>query len=125
VAARRYRFTPCSGAIADQIAERIQILAAISHDLQTPITRMRLRTIFWRTLVQRKSFRATCRKCRRSANRVFPGAGTRPRREQLFQTDLYALSTASSVTIRTPENICGLSGTRDNDPHTPAALPAS
>jgi methyl-accepting chemotaxis protein len=32
--------------IAEQVAERIQILAAISHDLQTPITRMRLRTDF-------------------------------------------------------------------------------
>jgi signal transduction histidine kinase len=29
--------------IADQLAERMQILAAVSHDLQTPITRMRLR----------------------------------------------------------------------------------
>ena len=32
--------------IAEQVAERIQILAAISHDLQTPITRMRLRAEF-------------------------------------------------------------------------------
>jgi signal transduction histidine kinase len=32
--------------IAEQVAERIQILAAISHDLQTPITRMRLRADF-------------------------------------------------------------------------------
>jgi signal transduction histidine kinase len=32
--------------IAEQVAERIQILAAISHDLQTPISRMRLRTDF-------------------------------------------------------------------------------
>ncbi len=30
--------------ITDYVAERIQILAAVSHDLQTPITRMRLRT---------------------------------------------------------------------------------
>jgi signal transduction histidine kinase len=30
--------------IADHIAERVHILAAISHDLQSPITRMRLRT---------------------------------------------------------------------------------
>src|SRR5262249_30716530 len=29
--------------IADHLAERTQILAAISHDLQSPITRMRLR----------------------------------------------------------------------------------
>ncbi len=32
--------------IAEQVAERVQILAAISHDLQTPITRMRLRADF-------------------------------------------------------------------------------
>ncbi len=30
--------------IEDHLAERVQILASISHDLQTPITRMRLRT---------------------------------------------------------------------------------
>jgi len=29
--------------VADHLAERVQILAAVSHDLQTPITRMRLR----------------------------------------------------------------------------------
>ena len=30
--------------IADHVAERVRFLAAISHDLQSPITRMRLRT---------------------------------------------------------------------------------
>jgi signal transduction histidine kinase len=32
--------------IAEQVAERIQMMAAIAHDLQTPITRMRLRADF-------------------------------------------------------------------------------
>jgi signal transduction histidine kinase len=36
-------FNAMQGRIAGYLAERIQILAAISHDLQTPITRMRLR----------------------------------------------------------------------------------
>ena len=37
-------FNAMQGRISDYLAERVQILAAISHDLQTPITRMRLRT---------------------------------------------------------------------------------
>lgn len=36
-------FNAMQDRIAGYIAERVQILAAISHDLQTPITRMRLR----------------------------------------------------------------------------------
>ncbi|WP_075293119.1 ATP-binding protein [Pararhizobium arenae] len=36
-------FNAMRGRIADYLEERVQILAAISHDLQTPITRMRLR----------------------------------------------------------------------------------
>ncbi len=39
----RVRSTPCVARIAAHVAERMQILAAISHDLQTPITRMKLR----------------------------------------------------------------------------------
>ncbi|MBS0451422.1 MAG: HAMP domain-containing protein [Proteobacteria bacterium] len=39
-------FNAMQGRISDYLAERVQILAAISHDLQTPITRMRLRTEF-------------------------------------------------------------------------------
>ncbi|MGN8554803.1 UNVERIFIED_CONTAM: ATP-binding protein, partial [Microbacterium sp. SLM126] len=36
-------FNAMRGRIAHFVAERVQILAAISHDLQTPITRMKLR----------------------------------------------------------------------------------
>ncbi len=36
-------FNAMQGRIAQYMAERVQILAAISHDLQTPITRMRVR----------------------------------------------------------------------------------
>ena len=37
-------FNAMQGRIAGYLSDRVQILAAISHDLQTPITRMRLRT---------------------------------------------------------------------------------
>jgi signal transduction histidine kinase len=37
-------FNAMQARIAANVAERMQILAAVSHDLQTPITRMRLRT---------------------------------------------------------------------------------
>lgn len=36
-------FNALQGRIADYLKERMQLLAAISHDLQTPITRMKLR----------------------------------------------------------------------------------
>lgn len=36
-------FNAMQARIEDQLTERLQLLAAISHDLQTPITRMRLR----------------------------------------------------------------------------------
>lgn len=39
--------------IAEYLAERMQILAAVSHDLQTPITRMRLRADLLDNAVQR------------------------------------------------------------------------
>jgi len=44
VAQAAHAFNAMQGRISDYLAERVQILAAISHDLQTPITRMRLRT---------------------------------------------------------------------------------
>ncbi|MGV2861229.1 ATP-binding protein, partial [Achromobacter sp. AGC39] len=39
-------FNAMQARIAAHVAERMQILGAISHDLQTPITRMKLRTEF-------------------------------------------------------------------------------
>jgi signal transduction histidine kinase len=44
VARAAVAFNAMQRRIADQFAERVRILAAISHDLQSPITRMRLRT---------------------------------------------------------------------------------
>lgn len=44
--------------IDNYLAERMQILAAIAHDLQTPITRMRLRTEFMDDEVQQKKMQA-------------------------------------------------------------------
>jgi signal transduction histidine kinase len=43
--------------IAGYMAERVEILAAISHDLQTPITRMRLRTDLMDNAHDRDKFR--------------------------------------------------------------------
>lgn len=43
--------------IAGYMAERVEILAAISHDLQTPITRLRLRTDLMENEIDREKFR--------------------------------------------------------------------
>jgi len=44
VASAARAFNAMQQRIGQQLAERLQLLAAISHDLQTPITRLRLRT---------------------------------------------------------------------------------
>ncbi len=46
-------FNAMQARIAEYLAERVQILAAVSHDLQTPITRMRLRADLMEDDVQR------------------------------------------------------------------------
>ena len=43
--------------IAEYLKERMQILAAISHDLQTPITRMKLRAEFMEDCAEREGNR--------------------------------------------------------------------
>jgi signal transduction histidine kinase len=47
-------FNAMQSRIAEYLTERMQILAAISHDLQTPITRMRLRTDLMDDCAQRE-----------------------------------------------------------------------
>lgn len=50
-------FNAMQARIAGYLAERVQILAAISHDLQTPITRMRLRVdLMERSEIQEKFY---------------------------------------------------------------------
>ena len=47
--------------IATYMTERMQILAAISHDLQTPITRMRLRVDVMDDDARARSCNRTCK----------------------------------------------------------------
>lgn len=54
VARAAIAFNAMQRRIAAYLAERIQILAAVSHDLQTPITRMRLRADLIDNSVQRE-----------------------------------------------------------------------
>jgi signal transduction histidine kinase len=56
VARAAVAFNSMQRRITDYLAERIQILAAVSHDLQTPITRMRLRADLMDDSVQKEKF---------------------------------------------------------------------
>jgi signal transduction histidine kinase len=78
--------------IAEQVAERIQILAAISHDLQTPITRMRLRTDFLADTGAKEKLQGDLQEMQTLVEQGLALArGHDHVAEQLFQTDLYAL----------------------------------
>jgi signal transduction histidine kinase len=78
--------------IADQVAERIQILAAISHDLQTPITRMRLRTDFLADLGAKEKLQGDLQEMQTLVEKGLALArGHDDVAGQLCQTDLYAL----------------------------------
>jgi signal transduction histidine kinase len=78
--------------IADQVAERIQILAAISHHLQTPITRMRLRTDFLADTGSKEKLQGDLQEMQTLVKQGLALArGHDDVAEQLCQTDLYAL----------------------------------
>jgi signal transduction histidine kinase len=78
--------------IADQVAERIQILAAISHDLQTPITRMRLRTDFLADTGTKEKLQSDLQDMQTLVEQGLAlSRGHDDVAEQLCQTDLYAL----------------------------------
>jgi len=78
--------------IADQVAERIQLLAAISHHLQTPITRMRLRTDFLADTGSKEKLQGDLQEMQTLVKQGLALArGHDDVAEQLCQTDLYAL----------------------------------
>jgi signal transduction histidine kinase len=78
--------------IAEQVAERIQLLAAISHHLQTPITRMRLRTDFLGDTGSKEKLQSDLQEMQTLVKQGLALArGHDDVTEQLCQTDLYAL----------------------------------
>jgi signal transduction histidine kinase len=78
--------------IAEQVAERIQILAAISHDLQTPITRMRLRADFLGDSDAKEKLQGDLQEMQTLVKEGLALARGRDQlREQRCQTDLHAL----------------------------------
>jgi signal transduction histidine kinase len=78
--------------IAEQVAERIQLLAAISHHLQTPITRMRLRTDFLGDTGSKEKLQGDLQEMQTLVKQGLALArGHDDIAEQLCQTDLYAL----------------------------------
>jgi signal transduction histidine kinase len=78
--------------IAEQVAERIQLLAAISHHLQTPITRMRLRTDFLADTGSKEKLRGDLQEMQTLVKQGLALArGQDDVAEHLCQTDLYTL----------------------------------
>jgi signal transduction histidine kinase len=78
--------------IAEQVAERIQLLAAISHHLQTPITRMRLRTDFLGDTGAKEKLQGDLQEMQTLVRQGLAlSRGHDDLAEQLCQTDLYAL----------------------------------
>ena len=78
--------------IAEQVAERIQLLAAISHHLQTPITRMRLRTDFLGDTGSKEKLQGDLQEMQTLVKQGLALArGHDDVAEHLCQTDLYTL----------------------------------
>jgi signal transduction histidine kinase len=78
--------------IAEQVVERIQILASISHRLQNPITRMRLRADFLGDSDAREKLQGDLQEMQELVKQGLALARGRDEiREQRCQTDLHAL----------------------------------
>jgi signal transduction histidine kinase len=78
--------------IADHVAERVRILAAISHDLQSPITRMRLRTDLLDDLALRQKLQCDLTAMQRLIEQGIDLArSSAPTPEALAPTDIQAL----------------------------------
>jgi signal transduction histidine kinase len=65
-------FQAMQARIREHMAERLQLLAAISHDLQTPITRLRLRTEALQTRRCARNSSRTCWACSGWWRRAWP-----------------------------------------------------
>jgi signal transduction histidine kinase len=98
--------------IADYLAERVQILAAISHDLQTPITRMRLRAELLDNDTAREKFQGDLNAMQELVEEGIAYArSAQGSTEAACSTDLYALLDSLVCDYADAGQRVGLAGT--------------
>ena len=124
VACAATAFNAMQQRIADQVAERIQLLAAISHHLQTPITRMRLRTDFLADTGSKEKLQGDLQEMQTLVKRgLVLSRGHDDVAEHLCQTDLYALVDSLVCDYSDAGNHLRLVGQRGvTNSHPPAGL---
>ena len=89
--------------IAQYLEERVQILAAISHDLQTPITRMKLRAEFAEESVEKEKLVQDLAEIERLVHEgVAYARSAHGNTEKPSRIDVDSLWKVSSMTIRIP-----------------------
>jgi signal transduction histidine kinase len=100
------------------VEDRTQMLAAVSHDLRTPITRLRLRAEFVGNMIQRGKFLADLDEMEHMITDILNFAKDDARSEPTVHVDLVAML----------QNICddladkGLNVSFDSDGHLPCLL---